>query len=77
MKFLLVLVSLFAAVQAQFSFGAPPPGSTIRAGQPVTVQIIVPIDTVSVILCFHVGDVCLLAGPHLRVRKQAKWKSAL
>ena len=49
MKSFAVLVSLFAAasVQAQFSFGAPSPGSTIRAGKDVTVQIIVPIDTVS------------------------------
>ena len=61
MKFFAVLVSLFAAVQAQFSFGAPPPGSTIRAGQDVTVQIIVPIDTVSDILYLHMGDVCLPA----------------
>jgi hypothetical protein len=75
MKFFIVLVSLFAAVQAQFSFGAPAPGSTIRAGQDVTVQIIVPIDTVSDIFCFHVGDACL-PNPS-RVRKQVKRKSAL
>lgn len=47
MKFFVILLSLFASVQAQFSFGAPAPGSTIRAGKDVTVQIIVPIDTVS------------------------------
>jgi hypothetical protein len=74
MKFFVVLVSLIAAVQAQFSFGAPAPGSTIRAGKDVTVQIIVPIDTVSDILCLYVGFTCL---PTHRVRKQAKWKSAL
>lgn len=47
MNFFVVLVSLFAAVQAQFSIGAPMSGATIQAGKPVTVQIIVPIDTVS------------------------------
>jgi len=44
MKSFVVLTSLFAAAQAQF-FGAPAPGSTIQAGQQVTVQVIVPIDT--------------------------------
>jgi hypothetical protein len=52
MKFFAVLVSLFAAVQAQFSIGAPASGATIRAGQDVTVQIIVPVDTVGHILCY-------------------------
>jgi hypothetical protein len=63
MKFFVVLVStvsLIAAVQAQFSFGAPAPGSTIQAGKDVTVQIIVPIDTVSDILCLPVGFAYLL-----------------
>lgn len=46
MKFFVVLASLFAAAQAQF-FGAPAPGATLQAGQSVTVQVIVPIDTVS------------------------------
>lgn len=59
MRFFVVLVSLFAAVQAQFSFGAPASGSTIQAGKDVTVQIIVPIDTVSYILCLHVRFACL------------------
>ena len=48
MKFFIVLASLFAAAQAQF-FGAPLPDATIQAGQNVTVQVIVPIDTVSYI----------------------------
>lgn len=55
MKFFAVLVSLvslFAAVQAQFSIGAPASGATIQAGQDVTVQIIVPVDTVGHILCY-------------------------
>ena len=46
MKFFVVLASLFVAAQAQF-FGAPAPGATLQAGQSVTVQVIVPIDTVS------------------------------
>lgn len=48
MKFFVVLTSLFAVVQAQF-FGAPAPGAIIQAGQKVSVQVIVPIDTVSYI----------------------------
>jgi len=44
MKLFVVLTSLFAAAQAQF-FGAPAPGATLHAGQNVTVQVIVPIDT--------------------------------
>jgi hypothetical protein len=48
MKLLFVLVSLFAASQAQISkIGAPKAGTTVNAGQSVPVQIIVPIDTVS------------------------------
>ena len=50
MKLLFVLVSLFAAAQAQFSIGAPKAGTTLQAGQNVPVQIIVPIDTVSYML---------------------------
>jgi hypothetical protein len=49
MKFFVVLTSLFAAVQALF-FGAPAQGAIIQANQTVTVQVIVPIDTVSYIL---------------------------
>ena len=62
MKFFItvVLISLFATVQAQFSFGAPAPGSTISAGQNVTLQIIVPIDTVNDTFCLHVVVACLL-----------------
>ena len=55
MKFFVILVSLLAAVEAQFSFGAPAPGATIQAGQNVTVQIIVPVDTVSYIF-LHVVE---------------------
>ena len=77
MKFFVVLFSLFAAVQAQFSFGAPAPGAKINAGEDVTVQIIVPIDTVSYILCYMWSRLsCLFTNPS-RVRKQGKWKSAL
>jgi hypothetical protein len=47
MKPLFVLASLLAVAQAQFSIGAPTSGATLQAGQNVTVQIIVPIDTVS------------------------------
>ena len=50
MKLLFVLASLLAVAQAQFSIGAPTSGATLQAGQNVTVQIIVPIDTVSYIL---------------------------
>jgi hypothetical protein len=46
MMFFVVLASLFVAAHAQF-FGAPAPGTTLQAGQTVTVQVIVPIDTVS------------------------------
>jgi hypothetical protein len=42
---LVVLASLFAAAQAQFSIGAPAPGTTLVPGQKFTVQVIVPIDT--------------------------------
>jgi hypothetical protein len=49
MKVFVVLASLFAAAQAQFSFGAPAPGATIQSNKSVAVQIIVPIDTVSYI----------------------------
>jgi hypothetical protein len=45
MKLLLVLASLFVASQAQFSIGAPKAGTTLQAGQNVSVQIIVPINT--------------------------------
>ena len=72
MKLFLVLATLFAAVQAQFSIGAPAAGATLHAGQNVDVQIIVPIDTVSYML--RCGWVC-----HLRLsraQKQGKWKSA-
>lgn len=51
MKLLFVLASLFAAALAQSSIGAPPSGASLQSGQNVTVQIIVPIDTVSYILC--------------------------
>ena len=47
MKFFVVLASLLVAAQAKF-FGAPAPGATIQAGQHVTVQVIVPIDTVRI-----------------------------
>jgi hypothetical protein len=40
-----VLLSLFAAAQAQFSIGAPKAGDTLVPGSKTTVQIIVPIDT--------------------------------
>ncbi|KAF8874255.1 hypothetical protein CPB84DRAFT_1967012 [Gymnopilus junonius] len=46
MKFLsLLAASLFAVAQAQVDIGAPKPGTDLVAGQDVTVQIIVPIDT--------------------------------
>ena len=78
MKFFAVLVSLFAAVQAQFSIGAPVPGAKIQAGQDVTVQIIVPVDTVSYTFTLHLRVVFYLFIPNpSRVRKQGKWKSAL
>jgi len=44
MRLFIILTSLFAVAQAQF-FGAPAPFATIHAGQSVTVQVIVPIDT--------------------------------
>ena len=79
MKLLLALASLFAAAQAQFSIGAPAAGTTLTPGSDVTVQIIVPIDTVS---CFVImilrhrcpNDFIYRRSP--RVRKQGKWKSA-
>ena len=49
MKLLFVLASLLAVAQA-VSIGAPTSGATLQAGQKVTVQIVVPIDTVSYIL---------------------------
>ena len=49
MKLFVVLTSLFATAQALF-FGSPASNATIQAGQNVTVQVIVPIDTVSYIM---------------------------
>ena len=46
MKIIVVLISLFAATQAQF-FATPSPGATIQAGQIVPVRVNVPKDTVS------------------------------
>ncbi|KAF8906998.1 hypothetical protein CPB84DRAFT_1878262 [Gymnopilus junonius] len=45
MKTSFVLLSLFAAAQAQFTIGAPKPGATLVPGSKTTVQVIVPIDT--------------------------------
>ncbi|KAF8878371.1 ricin B lectin domain-containing protein [Gymnopilus junonius] len=45
MKLAFVLLSVFAAAQAQFSIGAPPAGATLVPGSKTTVQVIVPIDT--------------------------------
>jgi len=46
MQFLILLASLFAAVHAQSSrIGAPAPGSVLQAGQDITIQFVVPIDT--------------------------------
>jgi hypothetical protein len=59
MKLLFVLVSLFAASQAQFSISAPKAGTTLQAGQNVPVQIIVLIDTVSYMMP-HNRIFCLL-----------------
>ena len=47
MKYLFVLASLLAAAQAQFSIGAPKAGTILVPGQSVVVQVIEPIDTVS------------------------------
>lgn len=74
MKFFIVLASLFAATQAQF-FGAPAPGATLQAGQNVTVQVIVPIDTVSY-MSIKLHDHWLFTNPS-RVQKRGKTKSAL
>lgn len=63
MKFFVVLVSLFAAVQAEIFLSAPGNHSIIRAGRNMTVEIIVPIDTViGILLCLHVGAVVVYPG---------------
>jgi len=73
MKLFFILASLIAATQAQFSIGAPTSGATVNAGQNLTVQIIVPIDTVSYILRYMVGSFFTdLSRAHL----QGNWKSA-
>jgi len=67
MRLFLVLATLFAAAQAQFSIGAPAAGATLHAGQNVNVQIIVPIDTVSYMLRSVAGIFYLqLSRAHLQ-----------
>lgn len=47
MKFLYILASLIAASNAQFGIRLPKAGDVVKPGSNITVQLIVPFDTVS------------------------------
>lgn len=70
MKLFLILVSLFAAAQAQFTIRAPAPGTTLQADEAVTIQVVVPVDTVSYTLRYMMKTIYL--STHLERRSRTR-----